>query len=151
RRRLRMSPSQKPTTEAVPSGRPGPPEEARTTPVAPTPAETRSFADGEAAPFTVPGEVVISGYELLAELGRGGMGVVYKAEQVGLKRLVAVKVILAGRYAGGDALARFRAEGQALARLQHPGIVQIHDIGQHDDTPYLILEFVEGGSLASRL
>jgi hypothetical protein len=79
------------------------------------------------------------------------MGVVYKAEQVGLKRLVAIKVILAGRYAGGDALARFRAEGQALARLQHPGIVQIHDIGQQDDKPYLILEFVEGGSLANRL
>jgi serine/threonine protein kinase len=58
------------------------------------------------------------------------MGVVYKAEQVGLKRSVAIKVILAGRFAGGDALDRFLAEGQTLAQLQHPGIVQIYDIGK---------------------
>src|SRR5947209_335305 len=77
----------------------------------------------------------LPGYEVLAELGRGGMGVVFQARQVRLNRPVAVKMILQGRYAGPDALARFRAEGEALARLQHPGVVQIHDFGVHDGRP----------------
>src|SRR5207302_1746485 len=93
----------------------------------------------------------VPGYVLLGELGRGGMGVVYKARQVKLDRVVALKMILAGVHAGAQELARFRTEAQALARLQHPHIVQIHAIEEQDGTPYLSLEFMAGGSLAQKL
>ncbi len=92
----------------------------------------------------------IAGYEILGELGRGGMGVVYKARHLGLKRLVALKMILAGAHAGSSELARFRSEAEAVARLQHPHIVQIFDIGEHEGLAYFSLEFVEGGNLAGR-
>src|SRR5207244_3364486 len=94
--------------------------------------------------------------EILAELGRGGMGVVYQARHLKLGRVVALKMILAGGHAGSAALERFRTEAEAVARLQHPNIVQIHEIGEADlgtgnPCPYMALEFVDGDSLAAQL
>jgi serine/threonine-protein kinase len=93
----------------------------------------------------------VPGYELLGELGRGGMGVVYKARQVDLGRTVALKMILGGPWSGAAERSRFRAEAEAIARLQHPNVVQIHDWGERDGQPYFSLEFVDGCSLAQRI
>lgn len=93
----------------------------------------------------------LEGYEFLELIGFGGMGVVYKARQSALHRLVAVKMILGGPFSSGQDLDRFRFEAEAVARLQHPNIVQIFEIGEQDHRPYLVLEFVSGGSLAQHL
>jgi serine/threonine-protein kinase len=93
----------------------------------------------------------IPGYEIHSELGRGSMAVVYKAQHVGLNRLVALKVILAGSDAGKDELARFLVEAQTIGRLQHRNIVQIYDMGFVNGLPFLSLEFVEGGTLAQKI
>jgi tetratricopeptide (TPR) repeat protein len=93
----------------------------------------------------------IAGYEILGVLGKGGMGVVYQARQVGLERLVALKVIRAEAHAHPAHLARFRQEAEAVARLQHPHIVQIYEVGEQDGLPFLSLEFVPGGTLAQHL
>ena len=98
-----------------------------------------------------PETVSVPGYEIEGVLGRGGMGVVYKARHLALKRTVALKMVLAGGHAGPQELARFRIEAEAVARLQHPNIVQIHEVGEADGHPYCALEFVEGGNLASKL
>jgi serine/threonine protein kinase len=93
----------------------------------------------------------VAGYEILGLLGRGGMGVVYRARQLGLRRIVALKMILTGAQTGPKDLSRFRAESEALARLQHPNIVQIYDVGEAAGRPYFVLEYVAGGSLAQHL
>ena len=93
----------------------------------------------------------IAGYEVEAELGRGGMGVVYKARHLALKRTVALKMVLAGAYAGPDERTRFQREAESVAALRHANVVQIHDVGEADGRPYFTMEYVEGGSLAQKL
>lgn len=113
--------------------------------------DTVGFAVG---PGTGPGgfaQPQMPGYQIIGELGRGGMGVVYKARQLGLNRLVALKMVLAGAHAGEEQLARFNLEAEAVAHFQHPNVVQIYDIGQHQGLPYFSLEYVDGGSLSDKI
>jgi serine/threonine protein kinase/WD40 repeat protein len=93
----------------------------------------------------------VPGYELLAELGRGGMGVVYQARQVGLNRLVALKVVLAGAHASADEMARFHREAEAIARLHHPNVIRVYEAGEHNGLPFFAMELCPGDSLARRL
>ncbi|MBL8798626.1 MAG: protein kinase [Planctomycetia bacterium] len=93
----------------------------------------------------------VANYEILGVLGSGGMGVVYKARQTSLNRIVALKTILTGAIGNTVALARFRQEAEAVARLQHPNIVQIYEVGEAQGQPFFSLEFVDGGSLDKRL
>ncbi len=115
----------------------GPPDE-------PTAMERdRSPGNGGAAGDTP----TVPGYHVLELLGQGGMGVVYKARQHKLNRLVALKMVLAGGLAKPRELERFRTEAEAVAQLQHPNIVQIYEIGEYARRPFLALEYVDGGSL----
>ncbi|HZZ79748.1 MAG TPA: serine/threonine-protein kinase, partial [Gemmataceae bacterium] len=93
----------------------------------------------------------VPGYEIVEELGRGGMGVVYKAWQHSLQRAVALKMILAGSFAGPQDLDRFRAEARAIARLHHPNLLSIYETGECERLPFYAMEYMEGGSLARRL
>ncbi len=144
-----LPPAVVPTSDPLPGTQPLTREVSENATLAPPthfdPAVEQPAASGSTAP-----PLRIPGYEILGELGRGGMGVVYKARHLGLKRLVALKMILAGARAGSGELARFRSEAEAVARLQHPHIVQIFDIGEHEGLNYFSLEFVDGGNLAGR-
>jgi serine/threonine protein kinase len=95
--------------------------------------------------------VKVPGYEIISELGRGGMGVVYKARDLKLDRPVALKMVLAGIHASDTQIARFVHEAKAVAQFQHPNIVQIYEINEVEGLPYFSLEFVDGGSLEDRL
>jgi serine/threonine-protein kinase len=100
---------------------------------------------------TTPTGLSVGGYEILGTLGRGAMGVVYKARQRGLKRVVALKMISSGMHASEQHRSRFRAEAEAAATLQHPNLVQIYEIGEHEGQPYISLEFVDGDRLDRKI
>jgi eukaryotic-like serine/threonine-protein kinase len=107
---------------------------------------------GEVEPAaTVPPLPDVNGYEILEVIGHGGMGVVYRARQLGLNRIVALKMVLAGVNASPQNLGRFQAEAESVAQLAHPNIVQIYEIGEQAGCPFLALEYVSGGSLAQQL
>lgn len=92
----------------------------------------------------------LEGLEILGVLGQGGMGVVYKARQCKLDRLVAVKVIRAGTHAGPEEQSRFRREAEAIARLHHPNIVEIYEVGEKENCPYVVLKLVSGSPVTIR-
>jgi len=111
-------------------------------------SDCSSVASVRGATKSVP---EITGYDSFELIGSGGMGVVYKARQVKLNRTVAVKMLLAGGYAGPRELERFKREAEAVAALRHASIVQVYDGGEYDGFPFFTMEFVEGGSLAQAL
>ena len=108
-------------------------------------------ADPLASVQAPDGRLRIGNYQILQEIGRGGMGVVYKARQANLSRIVALKMILAGEHAGLRERARLRNEAQAAAQLMHPNVVQIFEIGEHEGLPFLAMEYVAGGNLTRTL
>jgi WD40 repeat protein len=147
---VRMPGSQEPQPETVPPAEPNDVGEIPTLP--PSPEAFSIKADtGPVAAIVISERLQMPGYDILQELGRGGMGVVYKARQHKLNRVVALKMILAGGHASASDLARFLAEAEAVAQMQHPNIVQLFESGQHDGLPYFTLEFVVGGSLSQKL
>ena len=121
--------------------------------ITPMGAEPDIGAGATAAANGITARVVptVAGYDLKRELGRGGMGVVYGARHVRLNRPCALKMILAGAHADPEDIARFVTEAEAIARLEHPSIVQIHAIGEADGLPFFELEYLAGGSLDQQL
>ncbi|MDY3552921.1 protein kinase [Gemmata sp. JC717] len=115
------------------------------------PPESGSGSGGRPVPTGDVPLPDVPGYEVEAVLGAGGMGVVFKARHVRLNRVVALKMALAGAYAGAHERERFQREAESIAALRHPNVVQVHDVGDSDGKPYFTMEYVEGGSLAEKL
>ncbi|HEY7315874.1 MAG TPA: protein kinase [Gemmataceae bacterium] len=144
-----------PAPDVTETGEPPPAETLTLTPGPAGTADSQAITLPPSGPNVfqpLPAEsLAVAGYEILEEIGRGGMGVVYKARQIHLRRVVALKMILAGAHAGTREMARFHREAEAVARLRHPHIVRIYDIGEHEGRPFFALEYADRGSLAQHL
>lgn len=116
--------------------------------IEPTIADLPARSDSKQDSLARQSQLVLGDYELLSEIDRGGMGTVYKARQNSLRRIVAVKIMNSGRFASDEDLRRFRIEAEASAKLQHPNIVAVYEVGNQDSQHFIAMEFVEGTSLS---
>ena len=120
----------------------------------PRSAETLTFSPSSERPRNEPPRVILrylGDYEVIRRIGRGGMGEVFEAHQITLDRMVAIKMIRAGEFADDAELARFRTEAEAIAALDHPNLVEIHEVGEHEGLPYFSMKLYQGGSLEKKL